>query len=438
MLRYILLLASVGLTIGAPQNAGLSALIEKTFPKPVNKNPPVKSDPELDKLINNVFQIPNNGQQEQQQGGGFIGNNNGPGFGGNNGLQTSDNDYCECVPYYQCQNQTIVDDGVGIIDIRLKPGSCEISSLDVCCKPPEIIRDEKNIVRPPPFQSRGCGNRNPEGIGFRITGATNNEAQFGEFPWMVAVLKKQIIGSSQEKMNVYQCGGSLIHPQVVLTGAHCVATVQEGDLEIRAGEWDTQTKNEILPHQDRAVQRIIVHENYIAGSLKNDFALLYLREPLALSDNVDVVCLPQANDIFDNSRCFASGWGKDVFGREGHFQVILKRVELPVVGRDNCQSKLRNTRLGKHFVLDRSFICAGGEPGKDTCKGDGGSPLVCPLRNNPSRYVQAGAVAWGIGCGENGVPGVYANIANARPWIDEKMEQLRQYPGLASPITYNY
>lgn len=114
MLRYILLIASVGLTIGAPQNAGLSALIEKTFPKNANKNPPVKSDPELDKLINNVFQIPNN---NQQQGGGFVGNNS-PGFGGNNGLQTSDNDYCECVPYYQCQNQTIVDDGVGIIDIR--------------------------------------------------------------------------------------------------------------------------------------------------------------------------------------------------------------------------------------------------------------------------------------------------------------------------------
>lgn len=93
-----------------------------------------------------------------------------------------------------------------------------------------------------------------------------------------------------------------------------IDSVQEADLEVRAGEWDTQTKNEILPHQDRAVQRIIVHENYIAGSLKNDFALLYLREPVVLSDNVDIVCLPQVNDIFDNSRCFASGWGKDVFG----------------------------------------------------------------------------------------------------------------------------
>lgn len=46
----------------------------------------------------------------------------------------------------------------------------------------------------------------------------------------------------------------------------------------------------------------------------------------------------------------------------------MKRVEVPVVGRGECQSKLRETRLGKYFVLDKSFICAGGEPGKDTCK----------------------------------------------------------------------
>ena len=59
-------------------------------------------------------------------------------------------------------------------------------------------------------------------------------------------------------------------------------------------------------------------------------------------------------------------------------------------------------------------------------QGDGGGPLVCPLRDNPSRYIQAGIVAWGIGCGENGVPGVYANVARAREWIDQKMnfEQL--------------
>lgn len=35
--------------------------------------------------------------------------------------------------------------------------------------------------------------------------------------------------------------------------------------------------------------------------------------------------------------------------------------------------------------------------------------------------MQAGIVAWGIGCAEGGTPGVYANVASARDWIDEQM-----------------
>ena len=39
------------------------------------------------------------------------------------------------------------------------------------------------------FQREGCGWRNPDGVGFKITGAKDGEASFAEFPWMVAVLK---------------------------------------------------------------------------------------------------------------------------------------------------------------------------------------------------------------------------------------------------------
>ncbi|XP_057334403.1 phenoloxidase-activating factor 2-like [Microplitis mediator] len=339
-------------------------------------------------------------------------------------INDSENEDCECVSYYLCSNGTIIEDGVGLIDIRLGGTTCE-NYLDVCCKHSDILERDKRRL-PVASKREGCGHRHFNGVGFRITGHSDNEAQFGEFPWMVAVLRTEGNSSNQqgEKINHFQCGGSLIHPQAVLTAAHCVKGRDFWELIVRAGEWDTQTRSEPLPHQNRDVSRIIIHPNFKSGNLHNDFAILILSKPVEYAENVDIVCLPDKYDVFDNARCAASGWGKDVFGKEGHYQVILKRVEVPVVNHGACQNSLRSTRLGKYFRLDNSFICAGGELGKDTCKGDGGSPLVCPLRNDPTRYSQAGIVSWGIGCGEDGVPGVYANVAHAREWIDQQLAQV--------------
>ena len=78
-----------------------------------------------------------------------------------------------------------------------------------------------------------------------------------------------------------------------------------------------------------------------------------------------------------------------------------------------------DSRLGPSFLLHPGFICAGGEEGKDACKGnsvfslsssyplwpgDGGSPLVCDMGGV---WQLAGIVSWGVGCGQRDVPGVY-------------------------------
>lgn len=55
-------------------------------------------------------------------------------------------------------------------------------------------------------------------------------------------------------------------------------------------------------------------------------------------------------------------------GKDGVYQNILKKVDLPIVSRNKCLSELRKSYLGQLYELSDSFICAGGELGKDTCK----------------------------------------------------------------------
>lgn len=127
-----------------------------------------------------------------------------------------------------------------------------------------------------------------------------------EFPWVVAIIHK--VHDNDIVVNVYKCGGTLIHPSVVMTVAHCVVDIKNAlDIMVRAGEWDTQTVNEPFPHQDRPVIEVLVHEHYTRGSHFNDVALLFVDNQFELAENVNTACLPPPDFSFDHQRCFATG-----------------------------------------------------------------------------------------------------------------------------------
>ncbi|XP_017058802.1 phenoloxidase-activating factor 2-like [Drosophila ficusphila] len=184
--------------------------------------------------------------------------------------------------------------------------------------------------------------------------------------------------------------GSLIHPQVVLTAAHHISVWEK--YKVRAGKWDDKI----------SVLKTMVHPKFDQRNLANNVALLFLAKSFSLDDDINVICLPEQGGIpSPGTECFSSS------------------LVLPIIEFYKCQDQLR-TRSGTS--LHNTFICAGGKRGVDTCRGDGGAPLACPIGSaHGQRYQLSGIVSWGIDCYQE-VPAAYTNVALFRDWIDIQMK----------------
>uniref|UniRef100_A0A182J0I2 Uncharacterized protein n=1 Tax=Anopheles atroparvus TaxID=41427 RepID=A0A182J0I2_ANOAO len=339
----------------------------------------------------------------------------------NTGITTGQT--CICVPTGRCNvnssggTSTGSTDGSGQLDVRIVANANTVTTTtttpSLTPAPTSVI--SVSIVSPTTCQSGlerccapggyQCGLQYPPVA--NAPAVTNNQASYGEYPWQAVLLGPG---------DVYVGSGALINANHVLTAAHKISDYTSGSrtLKVRLGEWDAASTSEPLPVQEYTVTRYFVHPNFNAANLRNDIAILRLSGTVNLGTTPTIAtgCLPVTS--FTGSRCWVSGWGKNDF-TTGAFQSIPKEVDVPIVATASCQTALRTTRLGPNFVLDStSFICAGGELGKDACTGDGGSPLVCPLSG---RWYVVGLVAWGIGCGANGIPGVYVNVASYNTWI---------------------
>ncbi|XP_075234815.1 inactive CLIP domain-containing serine protease A3-like [Lycorma delicatula] len=245
---------------------------------------------------------------------------------------------------------------------------------------------------------------------------SSGQSNFGEYPWQVLIITLN---------NDYVGSGALITNNHIVTAAHRLThfTKKGQHLFVRLGDWDLQTIKEPYPHVDVIVNQVMIHPQYDSTTLQYDVAILTLLSPVTTTLNINTICLPLPDSSFTSKTCWVSGWGKDMFGPKGNYQSIQKKVDVTILSPDDCNRHLKTTKLGPNFSLDEdSFVCAGGYKGKDACTGDGGSPLVC--QNSDGSWMLAGLVAWGLGCAQHGVPGVYVNIPNMMSWIQQQIQPL--------------
>ncbi|XP_073961120.1 phenoloxidase-activating enzyme-like [Choristoneura fumiferana] len=90
---------------------------------------------------------------------------------------------------------------------------------------------------------------------------------------------------------------------------------------------------------------------------------------------------------------------------------------------DDCQQAYKS--WAPSLELWDHQMCAGGEAGKDACKGDSGGPLMHyhQINDTKSHFEVTGIVSFGlVWCGTENVPGIYTKVFGYLPWIHSNIQ----------------
>ena len=226
----------------------------------------------------------------------------------------------------------------------------------------------------------------------RIIGGT--PADFGEYPFMVALLFEPIAGNDYQKQ---YCGGSLIASRWVLTAAHCVEGVSPEELAVAV----SRTNLNSTEGQRVAVREIYIHPDYDSNVISPDVALIELAKPVRGIEPIQLA--GPSDDSFEaaGTSLTVIGWGNTSTTGQASFPDALREVVVPVVDDATCDKAYHG------FVTAETQLCAG-EKGVDSCGGDSGGPLFATTSSG--EFIQVGIVSYGIGCAKQRFPGVYTEV----------------------------
>lgn len=234
----------------------------------------------------------------------------------------------------------------------------------------------------------------------RIMGGT--AVMGNEFPDCVAVGAVP----KGKKRAEWQCTGTLIAPNVVVTACHC----SESATRVHFGN-DVAKNGTVI-----GVARAVRHPGYEKSQEERDDLLVLVLEkkatvpPRVIADSASI-------DAATDGR--AVGFGNvDSTGSIGYG--VKRMVDIPIAS-NACKGTLKGKGTdAKRYGCNRDVELVAGKPmlAKDSCSGDSGGPFYIPKGKN---WLLAGATSRATTsaartCGDGGI---YLRLDKYREWIED-------------------